>query len=39
MPANIAKIQQEILAIVTDDNGNIKWTKNISAISLQLVKI
>lgn len=38
MPANIAKIQQEILAIVTDDNGNIKWTKNISAISLQLVK-
>lgn len=35
---NIAKVQQEILAIVTDDNGNIKWTKNISAISLQLVK-
>ncbi|KAL6454670.1 SOK1 Protein SOK1 [Candida maltosa Xu316] len=37
-PANILKVQQEILAIVTDDNGNIKWTKNISAISLQLVK-
>lgn len=37
-PNNIAKVQQEILAIVTDDSGNIKWTKNISAISLQLVK-
>ncbi|KAK6199549.1 T-complex protein 11-domain-containing protein [Scheffersomyces amazonensis] len=37
-PANIAKVQHEILAIVTDDNGNIKWTKNINAISLQLVK-
>lgn len=36
--ANILKVQQEILAIVTDDNGNIKWTKNISSISLQLVK-
>jgi len=36
--ASILKVQQEILAIVTDDNGNIKWTKNISAISLQLVK-
>ncbi|ABN67893.2 high copy suppressor of a cyclic AMP-dependent protein kinase mutant [Scheffersomyces stipitis CBS 6054] len=36
--ANISKVQQEILAIVTDDNGNIKWTKNISSISLQLVK-
>ncbi|KAI5954226.1 SOK1 [Candida jiufengensis] len=34
----ITKVQQEILAIVTDDNGNIKWTKNINAISLQLVK-
>ncbi|ODV82033.1 Tcp11-domain-containing protein [Suhomyces tanzawaensis NRRL Y-17324] len=37
-PANILKVQQQILAIVTDDNGNIKWTKNISSISLQLVK-
>ncbi|EGW34072.1 uncharacterized protein SPAPADRAFT_134029 [Spathaspora passalidarum NRRL Y-27907] len=36
--ANISKVQQDILAIVTDDNGNIKWTKNISSISLQLVK-
>ena len=37
-PANLAKVQQEILAIVTDDNGNIKWTKNINSIVLQLVK-
>ncbi|RLV89219.1 Protein SOK1 [Spathaspora sp. JA1] len=37
-PANISKVQQDILAIVTDDNGNIKWTKNITSISLQLVK-
>ncbi|CAD1808404.1 unnamed protein product [Candida parapsilosis] len=37
-PANIAKVQQEVLAIVTDDNGNIKWTKNIQSIALQLVK-
>lgn len=35
---NISKIQEEILAIVTDDNGTIKWTRNIHAISLQLVK-
>ncbi|KAG5420412.1 SOK1 [Candida metapsilosis] len=37
-PTNITKVQQEVLAIVTDDNGNIKWTKNIQAIALQLVK-
>ncbi|CAN3360314.1 protein Sok1p [Diutina catenulata] len=36
--SQIQRVQQEILSIVTDDNGNIKWTKNISAISLQLVK-
>ncbi|KAI5962538.1 SOK1 [Candida pseudojiufengensis] len=35
---SISKVQQEILAIVTDDNGNIKWTKNINSISIQLVK-
>lgn len=35
---NVTRVQQEILAIVTDDNGNVKWTKNILAISLQLVK-
>lgn len=35
---NLDKTQQEILAIVTDSNGNIKWTKNIHLIVLQLVK-
>ncbi|ODV67761.1 T-complex 11, partial [Hyphopichia burtonii NRRL Y-1933] len=37
-PSNINKVQEEILAIVTDDNGNVKWTRNVQAISLQLVK-
>ncbi|CUM63287.1 uncharacterized protein PRCAT00000858001 [Priceomyces carsonii] len=37
-PENITKIQDEILAIVTDDNGNIKWTRNVHSIALQLVK-
>ncbi|CAN3372560.1 hypothetical protein DIURU_004945 [Diutina rugosa] len=37
-PSVISQVQQEILSIVTDDNGNIKWTKNIQAIALQLVK-
>lgn len=37
-PANLAKVQEEILSIVTDDNGNIKWTRNVQAILLQLVK-
>lgn len=36
--ANITKVQEEVLAIVTDENGNIKWTKNVQAIALQLVK-
>ena len=35
---NLSKLKQEILSIVTDNNGNIKWTKNIHLISLQLVK-
>lgn len=35
---NINKVQEEILAIVTDDNGNVKWTRNVQAVSLQLVK-
>lgn len=34
----INKIQEEILSIVTDDNGTIKWTRNVNAIALQLVK-
>lgn len=37
-PKNLAKVQEEILAIVTDDNGNVKWTRNIQSIALQLVK-
>ncbi|EGV66831.1 Protein SOSEKI 1 [Yamadazyma tenuis] len=35
---NLSKIKQEILSIVTDSNGNVKWTKNIHMISLQLIK-
>lgn len=35
---NITKVQEEILAIVTDDNGNVKWTRNVQAIALQLVR-
>lgn len=35
---NLTKVQEEILAIVTDDNGNVKWTRNVQAIALQLVK-
>lgn len=37
-PKNITKIQEEILSIVTDDNGNVKWTRNVQSIALQLVK-
>lgn len=37
-PTNLQKIQAEILSIVTDSNGNIKWTKNINMIVLQLIK-
>ncbi|CAH6723766.1 hypothetical protein CLIB1444_20S00276 [[Candida] jaroonii] len=36
--ANLEVIKQEILSIVTDNNGNVKWTKNMNNISLQLVK-
>lgn len=38
LPETINKIQEEILSIVTDDNGTIKWTRNVNAILLQLVK-
>ncbi|KAG7194021.1 uncharacterized protein KQ657_005220 [Scheffersomyces spartinae] len=34
----VQRVQEEILAIVTDDNGNVKWTRNVEATSLQLVK-
>ncbi|WPK26097.1 hypothetical protein PUMCH_003442 [Australozyma saopauloensis] len=37
-PETITKVQEQILAIVTDDNGNVKWTRNVQAIALQLVK-
>lgn len=37
-PELITSIQEQILAIVTDDNGNVKWTRNVQAIALQLVK-
>lgn len=36
--AAINTVQEQILAIVTDDNGNVKWTRNVQAIALQLVK-
>lgn len=31
-------LKKEILSIVTDSNGNIKWTKNIEVIALQLIR-
>lgn len=37
-PDYLTKVQEEILAIVTDDNGNVKWTRNVLAIALQIVK-
>lgn len=37
-PEALTKVQEEILAIVTDDNGNVKWTRNVQAIALQVVK-
>ncbi|OVF11092.1 hypothetical protein A9F13_01g05489 [Clavispora lusitaniae] len=37
-PDYLTKVQEEILAIVTDDNGNVKWTRNVSALALQIVK-
>lgn len=38
-PESINRLKKEILAIVTNDNGNIKWTRNVGAISLQLCKL
>lgn len=37
-PAVIQKIQEEVLAIVTDDNGNVKWTRNVNSIAVQITK-
>lgn len=31
-------LKKEIMAIVTDDDGNIKWTRNIGSIALQIVR-
>lgn len=35
--ATLESIKKDIIAIITDDNGNIKWTKNIQNIAVQLV--
>ncbi|OBA21669.1 Tcp11-domain-containing protein [Metschnikowia bicuspidata var. bicuspidata NRRL YB-4993] len=35
---NVTRVQEEILAIVTDEHGNVKWTRNIRAIAIQLVR-
>ncbi|ODV93367.1 hypothetical protein PACTADRAFT_51966 [Pachysolen tannophilus NRRL Y-2460] len=35
---NIESLKREILAIVTDENGNVKWTRNVSSLALQLAK-
>lgn len=35
---SINNLKKEILAIITDDNGNVKWTRNIGAIALQLTR-
>lgn len=37
-PSNLKKVQDEILAIVRDENGSVKWTRNVQVIALQLVK-
>lgn len=38
LPAHVDSIKREIVAIITDDNGNVKWTRNIGSISLQLAR-
>ncbi|ODV60261.1 Sok1p, partial [Ascoidea rubescens DSM 1968] len=35
---SLKSIKNEILAIITDDNGYVKWTRNIPSISLYLAK-
>lgn len=37
-PQRLQRVQEEIVAIVTDYNGNVKWTRNVQAIALQLVR-
>lgn len=36
--ARAEEVRAEILAIVTDDSGNVKWTRNVGPIALQLSK-
>lgn len=31
-------VKREIMAVITDENGNVKWTRNIPAIAIQLAK-
>lgn len=31
-------VKREILAVITDENGNVKWTRNIPSIAVQLAK-
>ncbi|ODQ82038.1 hypothetical protein BABINDRAFT_16300, partial [Babjeviella inositovora NRRL Y-12698] len=38
LKASLDELRLEILAIITDDNGNVKWTRNVGAIALQLTK-
>lgn len=33
---SIESLKKEILALITDENGNVKWTRNIGAIALQI---
>lgn len=33
---NVDSLKKEILALITDENGNVKWTRNIGAIALQI---
>lgn len=34
---DLFKFKSEIMPIILDSNGNTKWTKNVSAISIQLM--
>ena len=37
-PEKIKKVQEEIIAIVSDSSGNMKWTRNVHPVALQIVK-
>lgn len=36
--AALNEVKREILAVITDENGNVKWTRNIPSITVQLAK-